>query len=181
VYTQPPYGRGIHITNTTGWPASRIIGNLIADNAYMGIGTNMAGRVVIADNIVTRNGDRGIAVVEMSDVLVANNTVENNGGNGIYISDRSMVTACDNLVVNSLPTIEDSQRYGNGITIDFGSEVELYRNTVTGNANYGISIMEGSSVTLGDNDVDGNGGDALWRDNTSRTVGSIVAFDSCSR
>ncbi len=179
-HTQPPYGRGIHITNTTGWPASHIIGNLIMDNAYMGIGTNMAGRVVIADNIVIGNGQRGIAVVEMSDALVANNTVEDNGGNGIYISDRSMVTACNNTVVNSLPSIEGSGRYGNGITIDFGSEVELYHNTVTGNANHGISVMDASYVTLGDNNVRDNGVDALWLDNTSRTIGRVMADDSCS-
>jgi parallel beta-helix repeat protein len=180
VHTQPPYGRGIHITNTTGWPASRIIGNLIADNAYIGIGTNMAGRVIIADNTVTGNGQRGIAVFEMSDAVVANNTVRDNGGNGIHISDNSMVTACNNTVTNSLPTITDSVRYGNGITIDFGSEVELYNNTITGNANYGISIMESSSVTLGANDVRDNGADAVWLDDTSGAVGSTAASDSCS-
>lgn len=181
VNTQPPYGRGIHITNTQGWPASRIVGNIIAFNALSGVTTNMAGRVLITDNTVADNGQRGIAVTEMSDALVANNVVEDNSENGIYVSDTSMATVCNNTVVSSLlPTITGSGRYGNGITVDFGSQVELHNNTVTGNANYGISVLDASFVALGRNDVRDNGAAALWQDDRARIVGSMNTPELCT-
>jgi len=177
---QPPYGRGIHITNTNGWPASRIIGNTVSGNAHSGIVTNMAGRVVIADNLVTGNGQRGIAVTEMSDALVEDNQVEDNTGIGIYVSDTSMAAVCNNTVVRSLlPTITGSARYGNGITIDFGAQVELHHNTVSGSANYGISVLDTSSATLGENDVHDNAGADLWLDGSAQTVGSASLPGSC--
>lgn len=179
--TQPPYGRGIHITNTVGWPASRIVGNTISSNALSGITTNMAGRVLITGNTVTENGQRGIAVAEMSDALVADNIVQNNVENGIYITDTSMVTVCNNTVGSSLlPTIISGGRYGNGITVDFGAQVELYNNTVTDNANYGISVLADSSVTIGHNDVSDNGVAAYWQDDSANTVTSANLPDLCA-
>lgn len=179
--TQPPYGRGIHITNTQGWPASRIVGNVIAGNALSGVTTNMAGRVLIMDNTVTGNGQRGIVVAEMSDALVAENVVQNNVENGIYITDSSMVMVCNNTVGSSLlPAITGSGRYGNGITVDFGAQVELHNNTVTGNANHGISVLADSSVTIGRNDLRDNGAAPIWQDDTATTVASANPPDSCA-
>jgi parallel beta-helix repeat protein len=179
-HTQPPYGRGIHITNTTDYPESRVIGNTISFNALAGVVTNMAGTVYIADNIVTDNGQRGIAITEMSRALVANNLVENNGDTGIYVTDQSVAILCGNIVIDSqFSSIESGGRYGNGITVDFGSRVELRDNTVTGSDNYGISVLSASMVTLNDNTLDENDAGTLWVDDTSEIVSDATLFEEC--
>ena len=73
INAQSPYGMGIHVTNTTQWPASRVAGNLVFGNARSGVYTNMTGMIEITDNVVTDNGQHGIAVTEMSHADVMGN------------------------------------------------------------------------------------------------------------
>jgi parallel beta-helix repeat protein len=179
-HTQPPYGRGIHIMNTLDYPESRIIGNTVSYNAMAGIITNMVITVYIADNIVTHNGHRGIAITEMSRALVANNFVEDNGETGIYVTDSSTAIVCGNIVIDSqVLSVEGAVRYGNGITIDFGSTVELRGNTVTGSDNYGISVLSSSLVTLNENILNDNEAGALWVDDTAVTVTDATLPEEC--
>jgi nitrous oxidase accessory protein len=155
--TTSPYGRGIWITNTMAWPESRVFANIITDHPWSGITTNMVANVLIDANTVMGNGKDGIAVTEMSHSLLRDNVVGENGENGIYISDMSMATVCGNMVMNSaLPTIAGSGRYGNGITVDYHSQAQLYDNTVRGNARHGISVIAGSAIIIGDNQFDQN-------------------------
>ncbi|MFN8373760.1 MAG: right-handed parallel beta-helix repeat-containing protein [Anaerolineae bacterium] len=178
--TQPPYGRGIHITNTTGYPESRVVGNTVTFNALAGIATNMAGSVYIADNLVTDNGQRGIAITEMSRAVVANNIVANNAETGIYVTDQSTAILCGNQVSDSqFAGMDDSSRYGSGITIDFGAQVELRNNIVTSSANYGVSVLSSSFVTVNDNELNDNAAGTLWVDDTSVMVTDATLTNIC--
>ena len=117
-----PYGRGIHITNTTQWAASHVIGNTVTGNALSGIVTNMTGMIYIEGNIVTDNQQHGISIDEMSHALVADNIVDRNAENGIYVFDMSMASICGNVVRNTVAEAEArGNRFGNGILIDFHS------------------------------------------------------------
>jgi parallel beta-helix repeat protein len=149
------------------WPMTIIRNNIIRNNAAGGIVTNMA-RVSVWRNTVTENGARGIGITEMTEATVAENVVDGNGENGIYISDQSVAVVCDNTVAGSLlPTIEGAGRYGNGITIDYNAEAELYRNVISGNAQHGISLLESAWVTGAENEVDENGAEVLWADESA--------------
>ncbi len=176
----PPYGRGIHVTNTTDWPVSNVIHNTISGNALEGIATNMA-RVIIRGNTVTGNGRMGIAVMEMTHAVVANNMVDSNNENGIYVSDMSFADVCHNHVSNSLPSITDasSARYGNGITIDYHSEVILQGNVVTDNANHDVSVITSSIVKSGDGELEGGSDESLMIDDTSYTDTAHLTDDTC--
>ena len=152
-----PYGRGVHVTNTMAWPESRVIGNTIADNALSGITTNMTGMITIHGNLVADNGRRGIAITEMSHARVSDNVVERNVETGIQVVDYSVAVICNNTVVDTLmPDPSSSPRYGNGITIDFYSEVVLAHNLVRNSPQYGIGVLFGSLVELYRNDLIGN-------------------------
>lgn len=176
----PPYGKGIHITNTTEWPESNVIHNTISGNALEGIATNMA-LVVIQGNTVTDNGRMGIAVMEMTHAVVAKNTVDNNIENGIYVTDESIAAVCNNSVMNSLPSLTTiSDRYGNGITIDYHSRVILQGNTIADNSNNGISVLVSSSIQNGENTVDGNTADSLRLDETSESASATISAEQCS-
>jgi parallel beta-helix repeat protein len=145
-----PYGRGIHITNTTDYPPSQVLENTIQGNALSGISTNMTSLVVIERNTLQENGQIGIAVTEMSHAVVRGNQVESNGENGIYITDQSLAAVCDNTIRDTYLTHNGgSGRYGNGITIDFYSIVELRDNTVDNNARYEVGVVGFSQVTIG--------------------------------
>jgi parallel beta-helix repeat protein len=173
---QPPYGRGIHVTNTMDWPMTVIRNNIIRNNAGGGIVTNMA-RVSVWRNTVTDNGARGIGITEMTEATVAENVVERNGENGIYISDQSVAVVCDNTVAGSLlPTIEGAGRYGNGITIDYNAEAELYRNVISGNAQHGISLLESAWALVAENEVGENGAEVLWADESAHWQEGEAAF-----
>jgi parallel beta-helix repeat protein len=177
--TQPPYGKGIHITNSMDWPRSSIRGNTVTGNAMSGITTNMA-MVTIVDNEVRDNGQRGIAVTEMSEAVVADNWVEANAENGIYVSDQSTAIVCNNTVTHSqLPTISDVARYGNGITVDFHSQAELHNNIIVDNANRGVAVLDSSQVDVNDNVIHSNGSDAVWMDDTSTGQRNVDLPQSC--
>lgn len=177
--TLPPYGKGIHITNTMDWPKSIVRGNTISGNAMSGITTNMS-MVTISNNIVSDNGQRGIAITEMTEAVVADNVVESNTENGIYISDQSIAIVCNNTVSQSqLPTIEGQGRYGNGITVDYYSSAELHNNILVNNANYGISVLDESQIDVNSNIVRGNGSNDVWTDDSSAGMRNIDLPQSC--
>jgi nitrous oxidase accessory protein len=159
--TQSPYGQGIWVTNTTDYRPSFIIGNTISNNPLSGITTNMTSMVFIESNFVSENGQRGgIAITEMSHAVVQDNIVSDNAGNGIYVYDMSRAALCNNTVTNTIfPDITSGSRYGNGIAVDYHSTVDIAKNTIIGNVNHGISVLTGSLVELGVNNVDQNGGD----------------------
>ena len=164
---QPPYGRGIYLANTMAWPESEITGNTVRDIPLTGIQINLAGMVQIENNIVTNSGLRGIAVTEMSHANVVGNIVADNIGSGILVLDMSMALVCDNAVS---ATRQDSDRQnmreGNGVTIDFHSDVILSENTIQGSAQNGISVLYGSSAWLHDNIVSDSADDAVFVDSS---------------
>ncbi len=152
-----PYGLGIHVTNTMAWPESRVMGNTVSGHAGSGILTNMTGMITIHGNLVADNGRRGIAITEMSHARVSDNVVERNVETGIQVVDYSVAVVCNNTVVDTLmPDPSSSPRYGNGITIDFYSEVVLAHNLVRNSPQYGIGVLFGSLVELYRNDLIGN-------------------------
>ena len=157
-----PYGRGIHITNTTQWAASHVIGNTVSGNALSGIVTNMTGMIYIEDNIVTDNQQHGISIDEMSHALVADNIVDRNAETGIYVFDMSMASICGNVVRNTLAAVAGAGlRFGNGILIDFHSMAEVHNNIVIDNANHGIQMLFDSRIVASSNDLKRNGSDIL--------------------
>ncbi len=157
-----PYGRGIHITNTTQWAASYVIGNTVSGNALSGIVTNMTGMIYIEDNIVTANKQHGISIDEMSHALVADNIVDRNAETGIYVFDMSMASICGNVVRNTEAAVSGAgMRFGNGILIDFHSMAEVHNNIVIDNANHGIQMLMDSRIVASSNDLRRNGSDGL--------------------
>jgi len=155
--SNPPYGQGIHITNTTQWPASRIIGNTVSGHAKSGIITNMAFGVRIESNTVMGNHQHGIAITEMSRAVVVANRVARNEANGIFIGDMSIARLCGNIVMNTRASERKGALYGNGILVDFHSEAELVGNVISANENHGIKALFGSRVITRANGVWGNG------------------------
>ena len=157
-----PYGRGIHITNTTQWAASYVIGNTVSGNALSGIVTNMTGMIYIEGNIVTDNQQHGISIDEMSHALVADNIVDRNAENGIYVFDMSMASICGNVVRNTVAEAEArGNRFGNGILIDFHSAAEVHDNIVTGSSKHGIQMLFASRIVASRNELRRNGDDGL--------------------
>jgi len=167
----PPYGKGIHITNTTQWPASRIIGNTISGNARSGIVTNMTSMVFIQDNEVRGNGQRGITITEMSNATVRGNVVDGNVESGILVTDRSMADICGNSVMRTeIPIDGIPAGQGNGIVVDFDSEAMLSNNMVFDNANHGISVLIGSIARLGPNAIQNNAGSPVQATHPSQLL-----------
>lgn len=157
INARPPYGMGIHVTNTTQWPESRVAGNIVVGNARSGIYTNMTGMITIEDNIVRANGEHGIAVTEMSHADVFGNLVDDNAITGIQLLDMSMALICDNIVDDTRGDAEPKNiRQGNGITVDYHSEAVLAGNSIFGSAQNGISVLFGSYASLYENSIDGS-------------------------
>lgn len=169
----PPYGRGIHITNTTEYPPSQVRENTIISNAASGISTNMDSLAVIENNTLRENGQNGIAVTEMSRAIVNDNLLEGNSQNGVYITDWSTAIVCNNTVTDTRPTaILGSGRYGNGITIDYHSAAQLHNNAVANNAVYGISVVGFSRLRISQRPSSAN---ELWLEDgsLSQPLGAI--------
>lgn len=154
INAQPPYGFGIHVTNTMEWPESRVNGNIVFGNAHGGIYTNMTSMIHITDNSVRSNGEYGIAVTEMSHADVLGNTVAGTTGIGINVLDMSIALVCDNVVSDTKSDIDSqSIRNGNGITVDYHSEAFLSGNTIQGSALNGLSVLFGSFAHLHENQI----------------------------
>jgi len=177
-HAQPPYGMGIHVTNTTQWPESRVEGNLVFGNPRSGIYTNMTGMIEILDNVVTDNGQHGIAVTEMSHADVFGNIVVDNAETGIQLLDMSMAQICENVVADTYGSAEAPQiRQGNGIIVDYHSEATLAGNQIQGSAQHGISVLFGSTVFLHENRIRGSEAQSLFVDESEALEGSGCASD----
>lgn len=171
-HAQPPYGMGIHVTNTTQWPPSRVIGNLVFGHTRSGIYTNMTGMIEVFDNIVTDNGHHGIAITEMSHADVFRNIVVDNALTGIQLLDMSMAHICDNIVADTRGSSDAPQiRQGNGIIVDYHSEATLAGNTIQGSAQHGISILFDSIVFLGDNTIEDSAAESVFVDESEALDG----------
>ena len=171
-HAQPPYGMGIHVTNTTQWPTSRVIGNLVFGHTRSGIYTNMTGMIEVFDNVVTDNGHHGIAITEMSHADVFRNIVVDNALTGIQLLDMSMAHICDNIVSDTRGSSEAPQiRQGNGIIVDYHSEASLSGNTIQGSAQHGISILFGSIVYLHENTIEDSDGRPIFMDDSEALDG----------
>lgn len=172
-HAQPPYGMGIHVTNTTQWPTSRVIGNLVFGHTRSGIYTNMTGMIEVFDNVVTDNGHHGIAITEMSHADVFGNFVVDNALTGIQLLDMSMAHICDNIVSDTRGSSESPQiRQGNGIIVDYHSEATLAGNQIQGSAQHGISVLYGSTVFLHENTIEGSAAQSLFVDESQALDGA---------
>ena len=177
-HAQPPYGMGIHVTNTTQWPTSRVIGNLVFGNTRSGIYTNMTGMIEVFDNVVTDNGHHGIAITEMSHADVFGNVVVDNALTGIQLLDMSIAHICDNIVSDTRGSSEAPKiRQGNGIIIDYHSEATLSGNTIQGSAQHGVSILFGSIVYLHENTIEDSEAQAVYVNESEALAGSGCAGD----
>jgi len=177
-HAQPPYGMGIHVTNTTQWPPSRVIGNLVFGHTRSGIYTNMTGMIEVMDNIVADNGQHGIAITEMSHADVFGNVVVDNALTGIQLLDMSIAHICDNIVSDTRGSREAPQiRQGNGIIVDYHSEATLSGNTIQGSAQHGISILFGSTVYLHENTIEDSAGRPIFMDESEALEGRGCASD----
>jgi len=175
-HAQPPYGMGIHVTNTTQWPPSRVIGNLVFGHSRSGIYTNMTGMIEVMDNIVTDNGRHGIAITEMSHADVFGNILVDNAETGIQLLDMSMAHICDNIVSDTRGSSEAPRiRQGNGIIIDYHSEATLSGNTIQGSAQHGISILFGSTAFLHENTIEDSEAQSVFVDESQALEGSGCA------
>ncbi|MCY4060997.1 MAG: right-handed parallel beta-helix repeat-containing protein [Chloroflexi bacterium] len=177
-HAQPPYGMGIHVTNTTQWPPSRVVGNLVFGHSRSGIYTNMTGMIEVMDNVVTDNGQHGIAITEMSHADVLGNIVADNAETGIQLLDMSMAHICDNIVSDTRGSSDAPQiRQGNGIIIDYHSEATLSGNTIQGSAQHGISILFGSTAFLHANTIEDSEAQSVYVDESEALDGSGCATD----
>jgi len=177
-HAQPPYGMGIHVTNTTQWPPSRVIGNLVFGHTRSGIYTNMTGMIEVMDNIVADNGQHGIAITEMSHADVFGNVVVDNALTGIQLLDMSIAHICDNIVSDTRGSSEAPQiRQGNGIIVDYHSEATLSGNRIQGSAQHGISILFGSTVYLHENTIKDSDGRPIFMDESEALEGRGCASD----
>ena len=172
-HAQPPYGMGIHVTNTTQWPTSRVIGNLVyRPYSRSGIYTNMTGMIEVFDNVVTDNGHHGIAITEMSHADVFGNIVVDNTLTGIQLLDMSMAHICDNIVSDTRGSSDAPQiRQGNGIIIDYHSEATLSGNTIQSSAQHGVSILFGSTAFLHENTIEGSEAQSVFVDESEALDG----------
>ena len=177
-HAQPPYGMGIHVTNTTQWPPSRVIGNLVFGNTRSGIYTNMTGMIEVFDNVVTDNGHHGIAITEMSHADVFRNIVVDNALTGIQLLDMSMAHICDNIVSDTRGSSDAPQiRQGNGIIVDYHSEATLAGNTIQGSAQHGISILFDSTAFLHENTIEDSEAQSVFAEESQALEGSGCASD----
>lgn len=124
VGTLPPYGKGVHITNTMEWPGSLVQGNRVENNAQEGILTNMS-HVIIRDNIVRNNGLRGVAVTEMSMAAVEDNVLLNNVDVGLYVVDMSMAEVKGNQIGGTRP---GELGRAHAVRVEYYSDVWLLEN-----------------------------------------------------
>jgi len=177
-HAQPPYGMGIHVTNTTQWSPSRVVGNLVFGHSRSGIYTNMTGMIEVMDNVVSDNGQHGIAITEMSHADVIGNIVVDNTETGIQLLDMSMAHICDNIISDTRGSSEAPQiRQGNGIIVDYHSEATLSGNTIQGSAQHGISILFGSTAFLHENTIEDSEAQSIFVDESEALEGSGCATD----
>lgn len=107
----------------SGSGAPRIIGNLISDNSYHGIGVSGT-TPIISGNRVSRHSQQGISCDAQSPIIV-NNTISESGGTGIVAKSTS--TTKPGLIANNVVK-------ANAVGVDYsGATATLVNNTIVSN------------------------------------------------
>jgi len=112
-----PFVIGIRVANSTSWPDSMILDNVVDHAGGYGIAVNFA-NATVRDNEVTGGDRAGIAINEMSVGNVTGNSVSDAPRYGILVHDMSHAVVSDNLIVGAQEPIK----------LTFHSTVELSGN-----------------------------------------------------
>jgi|GEM_PF-2729213 len=154
-------GDGIYVDNSAGtW----IQGNTITETYSAtggkgsGIHVNNSNNVLIGGatnaerNTITKADWDGVKIEGGSGVVVENNSVSNIDRVGIYAGNSQNLTIKKNLVSNTTGAI--GSPYG-GITVDWGSNINVSDNTVTGSGHGVMMYLNGGTNTVSGNVIYG--------------------------
>jgi hypothetical protein len=147
-------GTGISTVNTAAAVVtnSTVSGNtsngLVASrNAYLRVGQDQAGTVVVKPVTVSGNGGTGIAITEGSAGNIVGGTVETSASNNIFVgraSSGQIGTGTNNLTGGV--TVRNASSHG--IVVEGGNATIAF-STITGNAARGVTLSNGAAARIG--------------------------------
>jgi parallel beta-helix repeat protein len=135
--------------NLRGAQVTTIVGNVVENNASIGIDVHRLSWATIKDNIIRNNGAYGIMVYENSIARIGftqaraatpnPNLIEGNGGTGVVVQRSSHADIGANII---------RKNGGAGIVVDMGSHAVARANDISQNTSSGISVTNGSGMNL---------------------------------
>ncbi len=180
-------GAGIHLDKAHG---SRVDGNWLGtdgtkEGATPGRGAALASSGNVLDALANKFGIRvtevnGVQVGSVPDSPAGGNLVSGNLESGVFIADSTGVTLNDNLIGTdpNAPPADTLRGNGNaGIWVE-SSDLDIFRDTISGNGGPGIALHGGglftdpNPVLITDSTITGNGGSAN---------GGGILFENLSR
>lgn len=132
--------------------SNAISGNIITNNTYIGTYAQYSPNNRFFGNNATANNGLAFFLQSCDNSTVEENRVIANGANGIMIRDSSDCTIKKNFFMNNDLAIDSVNSY----------YVQISKNTIVNNTNYGIRMEDFSSHNLvADNNLTNNG-EAIW-------------------
>jgi len=175
---------GVEISNNDafgiwafGWPSITIKDSTISQNSVVGVYLQGHSTATIQDSTISQNEASGVELEHQATITIKNGQIANNGSQGvrlegyseatvegsvisanawegILISDSAEAMLIGNQIVDNKPSPEG--KYGDGVEVVDGGRATLRRNTITGNARFGIGLWENARATIEDNDINYN-------------------------
>ena len=169
-------GAGIYANGCVG----DFIGNIISNNAGIGVQLSLKDSVV-ADNVVNGNSGDGVILTMLENPgqsLVTGNVIQENNGNGISVYAPGNPATNTGIPAVTITENESSNNLSAGIALNY--DYSAYNNVLYGNGGLGIQTLNGLQVNdLGDENFSTSGllNYPIVRDSTVDGANTIITYD----
>ncbi|MHA2365437.1 MAG: right-handed parallel beta-helix repeat-containing protein, partial [Candidatus Hodarchaeales archaeon] len=176
LYNNSILNNGVNYTSGIGgWGNNNIeiIGNIVYESSYDGIGVGNSSDMIIKDNIVNHSHAAGISMFyNVTNTLIQSNQIiangeRNWGGVGLYLLEIQNITVINN---NITENVYDGIYGGNSSDITIQNNV-IHKNRRVGfGGGSGIELMNIANFLINDNQIYSNDGAGIWAANINATV-----------
>ena len=184
-------GAGLVVTeNSAGILIASTLENNAGNGVFVGRGSNAQVGVgslgVLGPNTIQNNGGTGVGVFQASQALINGNTIQLNAGDGVFAEGSSITVISNTILSNGVKGVEvtnsgnarigvsDSNQPGpnvirshayEGIQITNSAAAFMLGNTIESNGlptgRPGVGIYRATGRLVGDNTIQGNGGNGV--------------------
>jgi parallel beta-helix repeat protein len=153
--------------------------NTISGSTLNGVILQTNARATIQRNTISDNNSCGVYVVGAAVATIEDNTINRNTAVGICASDTTDLTIAKNRIIDTRPDAQG--KWGRGIQLLKNSRATIRDNTISGNAEIGVTLGQAVQATIQGNTITDNTGHGIlvgYTDVANETTRAEIASNT---
>jgi parallel beta-helix repeat protein len=133
-----------------------IQGSTISGNVETGVWVGDNAQVTVTANTISNNQWGGVQVREGGRATISDNTINGNQYMGVLVVDNAQAEVANNRILDTKSSPSPSSCCGSGVAADNSSKVTIQGNTISGNVDCGVLILDAAQGSVVANTITGN-------------------------